>query len=484
MSLTMAPVLIVLSSVGYVSSYAVFPHASDAAFSALPNALDPELACGEPVEDVPPAEYRSVLRSVRRLDANPAFRRLPLAQDRGTMVLNRLPVAPPLPLRDPVPAPIWPSARFLTRSELRSATIARPQEDGAGNAPRADLPPSIRIETSHPAQASVGRTMRLILAVRNTGGTAAGEVRIRTTLPDQAVFVASHPEPSAADPGVLHFDLGTLTAGAVRTIELEVVPHTVGPVEVKTVADFSVVTSSLIHIGRPSLSLTCQAPPAADPGMPVRYRLVVRNTGDGIAEQVVVEPQMSEAADEPPRQRRFLVGDLPPGASREITVRDTARGGDAMLVRFFASDRNGSEAVAEVRVPVRRPAVEITLVGPEEIVLGDQGLFEIRAVNTGTGAVEPVRVACAASIGLRLTVPDQQEQCDTKPGQLSWAIDRLAGGETKTLRFQARPVKAGEQQIRVTVEDAGREAGRARPAAAERTIRIRDRITDDRIACR
>ena len=156
---------------------------------------------------------------------------------------------------------------------------------------------------------------------------------------------------------------------------------------------------------------------------------------------------------------------------------------ESLQVRFFASDRNGSEAEAGVQVEVRRPAVEITVAGPDAITLGDEAMFEIRAANTGAGAAEPVSVACSVGDGLRLTVVDQQVQFAAKPGQLVWAIGRLAGGETKILRFQARPLIAGEQLIRVAVENAAAETGRnPRSAATEKTITIRDRAVDERTA--
>jgi hypothetical protein len=236
--------------------------------------------------------------------------------------------------------------------------------------------------------------------------------------------------------------------------------------------------------GRPQLSLACQAPRAADLGQQVRYRLVVRNTGDGVAEQVVVEPHMVAGADSRSRVPRwFPVGDLAPGASREIVLRTVARRAESLQVRFFASDRNGSEAEAGVQVQVRRPAVEITVAGPDAITLGDEAMFEIRAGNTGAAAAEPVSVACSVGDGLRLTVVDQQVQFAAKAGQLVWALGRLAAGETKVLRFQARPLIAGEQRIRVAVEDAAAgSGGNSRAAATEKTITIRDRTVDERTA--
>lgn len=484
MSLTMVSLVLVLSSVSSVSSYAILPDAAERVLHPQLVGIDPGPACEEMVGDVPPPGFRSVLRSVQRLAASEQLRRLPPPADPQAFSATPLPVAPPLSLPQGVPAPLGPRPPLLARAAPRPPEDAGPEAEPAEMACRWDLQPRIQIQTSHPAQISVGRTMRLNLAVRNAGGTSAAAVRIRTTLPDQAVFVASHPEPSAAQQGVLHFDLGDLPAGTVQHIELELLPQAAGSFELQTVADFSVAARSRIHIGRPQLSLTCQAPPAADWGDLVHYRLVVCNTGDGLAEQVVIEPQVLDAARRPHVRRAFSLGDLPPGASREITLSDAARRAHSALVRFFASDRNGSEATADVCVQVRRPEVEITLAGPDEITLGDEGLYEIRAANTGNGSAEPVRVACTVGTGLRLAVVDQQVQFATQPGQLTWAIGRLAAGETKTLRFQARPVTAGEQQIRVAVENAGADTGREPRPIADKTIRIRDRTIDQRTACR
>ena len=126
------------------------------------------------------------------------------------------------------------------------------------------------------------------------------------------------------------------------------VPQRSGPAPRFSTPSATVPTArSLTPSGRPQLSLACQAPRAADLGQQVRYRLVVRNTGDGVAQQVVVEPHMVAGADSRNRVPRwFPVGDLAPGASREIILRTVARRAESLQVRFFASDRNGSEAEA------------------------------------------------------------------------------------------------------------------------------------------
>ena len=236
--------------------------------------------------------------------------------------------------------------------------------------------------------------------------------------------------------------------------------------------------------GRPQLSLACQAPQAANLGQQVRYRLVVRNTGDGVAEQVVVEPHLvAGGGSRAGVQRWFPIGDLAPDESREIILRTVARQTESLHVRFFASDLNGSEAEAGVQVEVHRPAVEVTVAGPGEITLGERGSFQIRVANTGTGPAESVNVICSMGDGLRLTVVDQQVQFTAQPGRLVWALGRLASGETKTLRFQASPLVAGEQLIRVALENAVAGAGsNSRSSAAEKVIIIRDR-TDARVAC-
>jgi uncharacterized repeat protein (TIGR01451 family) len=355
----MLSVVIVLSAVGSVSSSTMV--ADDGWMLAGRLSADaPGDAGGEATNtvarqfDLPPGEFRSVLRSVRRLDPAPAPRPTLPTVDQTVLAARPLPVAADLPLSAPHPVAIWPSARFST--------------------PSASIPPA----------------------------------------------------------------------------------------------------RSLTPSGRPQLSLACQAPRAADLGQQVRYRLVVRNTGDGVARQVVVEPHLVAGADSRSRVPRwFPVGDLAPGASREIILRTVARQAESLQVRFFASDLHGSEAEAGVQVEVRRPAVEIAVAGPDAITLGDEAIFEIRAGNAGAAAAEPVSVACSAGDGLRLTVVDQQVQFTAKAGQLVWALGRLAAGETKVLRFQARPLIAGEQRIRVAVENA---------AASEKTITVRDRTVDQRTA--
>lgn len=240
------------------------------------------------------------------------------------------------------------------------------------------------------------------------------------------------------------------------------------------------------RVGRPQLTLACQAPDAVDLGSQVRYKLSVRNTGDGVADQVVVEPQvLAGGGNRLSAAKRFAVGDLLPGESREITLRDLARDADWLQVRFFATDCNGSEAAAEARVEVRRPAVKISLDGPHQINLGDRAVFAIRAANTGAGAAESVSVRLSVGEGLRPTVLDQQVQFATHAGQVTWALGRLAAGETKVLRLTARPTTAGEHLLRVAIDSGPEAIGQLpRPAAAEMTITVRDRDVDQRIATR
>lgn len=364
MSVTMLSIVLVVATVSTMSPATLMDARHRSA--AMRMGADPEcIADGEtPPEDALPAqavegEIRSVLRSLRRIGEQPASRPASGPQrDRVVIEPRPLPVAPALQPFRSVPAPIWPSVRFLSRS----------------------------VPVAHPAT----------------------------------------------------------------------------------------------HAGRPQLTLSCQAPQAVDLGAQVRYQLVIRNTGDGVAEEVVVEPQiLTGRASRASTVKRFPVGDVPPGESREVVLRDLARRAESLHVRFFATDLNGSEAAAEARVAVRRPAIEVSLHGPSQLQLGERAVFEIHAANPGSGAAEPVRVVCSVGDGLRLMVLDQQVQFATQRGQMTWAIGRLAAGETKVLRLRARPGTAGEHVIRVAVESESDDAGRRpRPEAAEKTVTVRDGAND------
>ncbi len=390
MSVTMLPVLFVLSIVGVMAPSMVW---HDERGSDSPQRWDspgPVADCDAQDKAAVPAdadqrETRSVLRSRCRIGERPAAQAAPTTQaapsappEWGILQSPPLPVAPALQPALPSPAPIWPSTRYQRRSAPAS-----------------------------PAEAGISRSSS-----------------------------SSERQQQAA-----------------------------------------------IRSGRPQLTLSCQSPVAVDLGAQVRYRLVVQNTGDGVAQQVVVEPQILAGGSRRSPAKCFPVGDLPPGGVREVTLRDLARCAESLHVRFFATDVGGWEATAEARVQVRRPAIQVALDGPGQIDLGEQASFEIHAKNAGSGAAEVVSVRCSVGDGLRLTVVDQQVQFAARQGQMTWAIGRLAAGETKVLRFKARPETAGEHLIRVSIEGEANATENPSPRAeAEKMVTVRDRTADQRTA--
>lgn len=394
MSVTMLPVLFVLSIVGVMAPSMVW---HDERGSDSPQRWDspgPVADCDAQDKAAVPAdadqrETRSVLRSRCRIGERPAAQAAPPTQaapsappERGILQSPPLPVAPALQPALTSPALIWPSTRYQSRR--------------AGSA----LPAEVGISRSSSPSSSSERQQQ----------------------------------------------------AATRS-------------------------------GRPQLTLSCQSPVAVDLGAQVRYRLVVQNTGDGVAQQVVVEPQILAGGSRRSPAKCFPVGDLPPGAAREITLRDLARCAESLHVRFFATDVGGCEATAEARVRVRQPAIQVALDGPGQIDLGEQASFEIHAKNAGSGAAEVVSVRCSVGDGLRLTVVDQQVQFAARQGQMTWAIGRLAAGETKVLRFKARPETAGEHLIRVSIEgEANATENRPPRAEAEKMVMVRDRTADQRTA--
>ena len=323
--------------------------------------------------------------------------------------------------------------------------------------------------------------MRLTLAVSNVGTTAAGELRIRTTLPEQAIFVASHPEPSAAEEGVLRFDLGELAAGDVRRDQHGTRaadggtgggeddrrflrrrpladPHRPAPVGARlpSAASSRSGNSSAISAGGPQHW---------------RWRC---GTGGG------------RAGDR--RGSRKPAPTCHGGSSwatcrRGRRVRSscvTLRDGRNRCKSAFLP-RTATARKRRRRCKLRCAVLRSRSLWPDPT----KSLWATRRCSRSgprtRAAVRRsrLRVACSMGDGLRLTVVDQQVQFAAKPGQLTWAIGRLAGGESRVLRFQARPVTAGGHLIRAAVENAALESGREQRPAAEKTITVRDRTADE-----
>ncbi|MCA9277734.1 MAG: DUF11 domain-containing protein [Phycisphaeraceae bacterium] len=188
-------------------------------------------------------------------------------------------------------------------------------------------------------------------------------------------------------------------------------------------------------------------------GAPATFKVVVRNTGEAPAENVVLSAPVpagtafASASDNGRVTGNSIgwnIGTLAPGASREINFGINPNGAESVTGTVRVSGACANEATATCSTRFRGiPAVLLEVVdGPDPVLVGEQTTYVITVTNQGT--------AQDSDIQIRATLPTGAEF-------VSAAGDTRGTFANGTVTFAALPVLAPKQQAqwRIVVKAAG-----------------------------
>ncbi|MBL9090896.1 MAG: DUF11 domain-containing protein [Planctomycetaceae bacterium] len=189
----------------------------------------------------------------------------------------------------------------------------------------------------------------------------------------------------------------------------------------------------------PTIVVEKFAPPEIQIGKPAVFEIVVRNTGNSVANNVEIHdvvPHGTQLTSSTPKaatgtngQLIWQLGALRPGdeATVQVELMPTTEGeiGSVATVHFAAS--------ASARTVCTKPDLAIEVSAPRSVMVGDEVPLKIRVFNPGTGA--------ATGVYLTEVVPSGMEHA--AGGELEYEIGDLQPGETRELELALRAVKAG-----------------------------------------
>jgi uncharacterized repeat protein (TIGR01451 family) len=203
------------------------------------------------------------------------------------------------------------------------------------------------------------------------------------------------------------------------------------------------VSSDVVNSSqRPQLQINKVMPQSAVLGKPLVYQIVVTNIGNGRAREVVVEDQVPRGcelhgtipqAQLGKDQKDRLVwnlGVLNPNEERKISVRivpiTEGQIGSVATVNFAAD--------VSSQTTITAPKINIHLVGPKEVMIGDPVVYKYRLTNQGTGE--------ASNVVIRSLIPDGLQHPDGN--DLEYSVGTLAPGKSKEVILTLAAVKPGD----------------------------------------
>ncbi|MEX1095835.1 MAG: hypothetical protein WED34_07285 [Planctomycetales bacterium] len=179
-------------------------------------------------------------------------------------------------------------------------------------------------------------------------------------------------------------------------------------------------------------------------GQECACELVVRNSGQGEARDVVVEATFPETV-------RLIDSKPLPSEGREKlawTFPTIAPGGSQSIhIKMVPSQRGDIATQAQVRFTgvagglfrVEEPMLELALSGPKEVMVGDPASQLIVVSNPGTGVADNVTIEAVIPAGLE----------HPRGERLAMDIGALSPGESRQVRLALAAISGGPQVVQV-----------------------------------
>jgi len=204
-------------------------------------------------------------------------------------------------------------------------------------------------------------------------------------------------------------------------------------------------------VGKASLEITKQGPSTAQLNEDIAYKIVVRNTGSAVAENVVVTDRLPDGLEHSSGKRSLVyeIGDLEPGASKTIDVsaRATRRGEFTNVAS--AKSSNAGEVTDQVITKILQRQLQLDVDCPQGSYLGKRARSSIIVTNPGDSPLTNVVIVAECDEQLKTVSNSGNPQVGN--GKMTWRIPTLAPGQKISHNITSISKFPGRHCCKVTV---------------------------------
>lgn len=353
------------------------------------------------------------------------------------------------PMRSEVGSPASSDAGPLAASSAdglaSSEGAGRPGEKALEGPQR----PSLEIQKFAPAEIQVGKPAKFVVRVRNVGTQAAEGVSIRDQVPEGTKIVSTTPEAQNAG-GDIVWELGKLSPGEDRTVEMQLMPVSEGEIGSVATVSYSAQASVKTKCTMPQLAIRMTAPAKVLVGQQQRVKIELRNPGSGDATGVMLFENVPQTVKHPAGPAlEFDIGTLRAGETRELElVLQAEKPGKTVNVLSARADGN-LQVQQQVEFEVIAPALAVDVEGPERRYLERPATYEVSVENPGTAPAHDVQIVTKLPRGLRFVRANNMGEYDANSHAVYWSLAELPEGERGTVELVAMPIEAGPQTLQV-----------------------------------
>jgi len=356
------------------------------------------------------------------------------------------------------PLQVGPFARPLVAQRTTPAvppSDASPAVAGEPGLLFARKGPVLSVETTGSRQIAVGKESAYQVTIQNRGEVAAEDVVVFVTLPPWAEVASAQvstgtTQAAAADRAAQPFQwrVGNLPSQGRERLVLKIVPRESRPFDLAVRWDYQPVASqAMIEVQEPKLVIGLDGPKEVLYGEKQVYTLKLSNTGNGDAENVLIELVPIGAGENQPVSHNL--GRIEAGGRKTIEVELTARQVGDLTIKVQVRGDGGLHAELAEKVLVRRAALQVNVEGPKIQYVGGVAAYRISVRNPGTAPARKLSFSVGLPPGAKYLSGVEGARLETEGNKLAWDLETLDPAAERVFLVNCRLDSPGSTQINV-----------------------------------
>lgn len=335
--------------------------------------------------------------------------------------------------------------------------------DGSGMPRPADrmknlmVSPCLEVETEGDARSIVGQESIYRIKVFNRGNGAAEQVVLSTEIPPWIDIL--QPEISVGTTSILPTEkpdntrdfiwkISRIEPNGEAQLVLHLVPQERKSMDLRVRYDFFKPSAVAKLIAQEAiLEMELEGPDEVLWGSKIGYKLFVRNTGNGDAEDVKLE-LLQTGVD----AKSCDLPVLKPGEEQVIDVDVWTGKQDAIDINIVASGLHGVTQKVARKVTVLRPNVVMTVESPASQFVGNQAEFLIKIRNAGTAPAKNVVLEAAIPLGTQYISCSGGGKLAPK-NKVVWDIEMIPVGDAFIASVLCEPKREGMCKLDTLIRD-------------------------------
>jgi uncharacterized repeat protein (TIGR01451 family) len=253
----------------------------------------------------------------------------------------------------------------------------------------------------------------------------------------------------------LVWSLGTLAAGQVRRIDLQITVQVKGPLTCQATVTFSGAASHQVQVSEPQLQIKLKAPEKVLADEPVTLLFTVSNPGDGAAEAVKLKTLLPEGLEHAHGKIiEVSLGTLAAKETRMLQLVCTARGSGPKKCQVLVSGDGNLNAADEATLEVLLPKLDLAIAGPKLRYIDRKAAYLMKVTNPGSAPAANVIVHSTVPAGFKYHGVSAGGLYDEGTRQASWVLGDLLPGQAREVALELVPTAPGDHKLAAQVTSA------------------------------